>query len=139
MDISADLTIVLVCLAIAAGGIALLAIGHRLRLARRDPVRMFSWTQKKLLITRAGGQCEHKPLLWRRCPATGRLEADHIIPWSKGGTTELHNSQLLCRRHNARKSNHMPGRIYRWRLENRRRRGDASARQFPSFRTRGVR
>ena len=36
----------------------------------------------------------------RECGATKeeiRLEIDHIIPWSKGGKTELENLQTLCR------------------------------------------
>ena len=31
------------------------------------------------------------------------MEADHIIPWSEGGRTELENCQLLCRFHNRSK------------------------------------
>ncbi len=34
------------------------------------------------------------------------MEADHIIPWSKGGKTEISNCQMLCRTHNGMKSNH---------------------------------
>lgn len=33
------------------------------------------------------------------------LTVDHIVPWSKGGRTELSNAQLLCRACNSRKSN----------------------------------
>lgn len=33
------------------------------------------------------------------------LEMDHVIPWSKGGKTELSNAQLLCKSHNIAKSN----------------------------------
>ena len=33
------------------------------------------------------------------------MEADHIIPWSKGGKTEQNNCQMLCRRHNNDKRN----------------------------------
>ncbi len=32
------------------------------------------------------------------------MEADHIIPWSKGGKTEESNCQLLCKWHNGHKS-----------------------------------
>ena len=34
------------------------------------------------------------------------MEADHIIPWSKGGKTEEENCQLLCKWHNGHKSAH---------------------------------
>lgn len=34
------------------------------------------------------------------------MEADHIIPWSKGGKTEEANCQLLCKYHNGHKSGH---------------------------------
>jgi len=33
------------------------------------------------------------------------MEADHIIPWSKGGKTVIDNCQMLCRFHNGVKSN----------------------------------
>ena len=32
------------------------------------------------------------------------MEADHIIPWSKGGTTTIENGQMLCKKHNNEKS-----------------------------------
>lgn len=33
------------------------------------------------------------------------MEADHIVPWSKGGKTVLDNCQMLCKYHNGSKSN----------------------------------
>lgn len=45
------------------------------------------------------------------CPEHGReldfseMEADHIIPWSKGGKTVIENCQMLCRHCNRTKSN----------------------------------
>lgn len=33
------------------------------------------------------------------------MEADHIIPWSKGGKTNIENCQMLCKYHNGVKSN----------------------------------
>lgn len=35
------------------------------------------------------------------------MEADHIVPWSKGGKTTRENCQMLCKRHNNLKSNHL--------------------------------
>jgi len=39
----------------------------------------------------------------RYCGATNRLEIDHIIPLSRGGSNELDNLQILCRYCNSRK------------------------------------
>ena len=33
-----------------------------------------------------------------------QMQADHIVPWSKGGKTEKENCQMLCQRCNAIKS-----------------------------------
>lgn len=35
------------------------------------------------------------------------MEGDHIVPWSKGGKTTIENCQMLCKRHNNLKSNHL--------------------------------
>ena len=32
------------------------------------------------------------------------FQADHVIPYAKGGETTLDNAQLLCRYHNQQKS-----------------------------------
>jgi hypothetical protein len=39
------------------------------------------------------------------CGVTEKLEIDHIKPISKGGITELSNLQVLCKKHNIKKSN----------------------------------
>jgi hypothetical protein len=47
---------------------------------------------------RDGGRCV-------RCGATDELHFDHIVPFSKGGTSlKVENIQLLCARHNLQKS-----------------------------------
>lgn len=101
----------------------LLIIFIALRLGRRaawrDPQRFFTWTQKRQLIAQAGGRCEHKSVVWRRCSRPG-TEADHVVPWSRGGRTVVENGQLLCRTHNTTKSNYMPNALYHWRLRQRR-------------------
>lgn len=101
--------------------LAVLPRKKRLPHHKRDPVRLYTWHQKKQLINVAAGRCEHKHPLWRRCPQRG-AEDNHIVPWSRGGRTTLSNGQLLCRKHNRRKSDIMPSLFYRWRLKQRRRR-----------------
>ena len=55
------------------------------------PVKLEVWK-------RDGGKCV-------KCGATDELHFDHIIPFSKGGTSlEADNVQLLCARHNLAKS-----------------------------------
>lgn len=49
---------------------------------------------------RDGGRCVY-------CGATENLQYDHIIPFSKGGATNLENLQLLCQKCNLDKSNHI--------------------------------
>ncbi|MCZ2828491.1 HNH endonuclease signature motif containing protein [Modestobacter sp. VKM Ac-2986] len=75
---------------------------------RRDPVRTYSRADKSLLLLRAGGRCEHHTPLIGRCEQTARLEADHVHPHSRGGSTTLANGQVLCRRHNKAKAARVP-------------------------------
>ena len=85
-----------------------------------DPQRVFTSAERKVGNDRAGNQCEHKPILGRRCKNPG-TQGDHIIPWSAGGATVMSNLQMLCGACNLRKSNWRPGRVAIWRLERRRR------------------
>lgn len=41
------------------------------------------------------------------CKSTDRIEQDHIIPLSRGGKHEIDNVRPLCRKCNAKKSNHL--------------------------------
>lgn len=56
-------------------------------------------TSVKLEVwARDGGRCV-------TCGATDELHFDHIVPFSKGGTSsKAENIQLLCARHNLSKS-----------------------------------
>ncbi len=53
---------------------------------------------KAAVIVRDGGRC-------RDCHSAVNLQIDHIIPLSKGGSSEESNLQTLCRRCNRRKWN----------------------------------
>lgn len=53
------------------------------------------------LIERDGYQCTE-------CGDVEDLTIDHIIPLSKGGSDDLDNLRLLCRKHNSSKGDQMP-------------------------------
>jgi hypothetical protein len=85
-----------------------------LTMATRDPARRFSGVDRALIMARAGGRCErHSLLLGRRCRVTEGLHADHIHPYSRGGSTTVGNGQALCARHNKQKAARIP---YQWQL-----------------------
>ena len=64
--------------------------------------RSFNTEEREALYILAGGRCQN--------PQCGRLldgdwEPDHIVPFSKGGTSkDAKNIRLYCRRHNLEKS-----------------------------------
>lgn len=63
-----------------------------------NPGRVIPKAVKLAVWQRDGGKCA-------TCGATLNLHFDHIIPWSKGGSsTEVTNIQLLCAAHNLSKS-----------------------------------
>ncbi|NYJ19333.1 hypothetical protein HNR05_001124 [Leifsonia psychrotolerans] len=59
-----------------------------------DPQRLFNRAQRRAILARDGGcgvpGCD-APTQW--------LEFHHVIPWIKGGTTEVDNGVALCWRH----------------------------------------
>lgn len=62
-----------------------------------DHTRIIPSAVKQAVWKRDGGHCV-------QCGATDNLHFDHIIPYSKGGTSLLaENIQLLCARHNLAK------------------------------------
>lgn len=80
-------------------------------------LRAFDENVKAQTYERQGGICANggvegggQGLKRVKCPhknevlEIGQMEADHIIPWSKGGKTEAANCQMLCRECNRAKS-----------------------------------
>ena len=62
--------------------------------------RTFSEADKRTAYERQNGIC---PITGEYLPIT-EMQADHIIPWWKGGTTTLSNLQMISKTANARKS-----------------------------------
>lgn len=113
--------LLVVLFALVGAGIVFRVVRAALYLGwRRDPVRLFTRTDKAVRLARAGHRCEKHVLLSGRCRAVEKLEADHVRPWSRGGQTALPNGQVLCQSHNKRKHASVP---FGWqvrRLERRR-------------------
>ena len=41
----------------------------------------------------------------RRIWKLDEMDADHVTAWSKGGSTDIENCQMLCKTHNRAKGN----------------------------------
>lgn len=87
------------------------------RIQRRIDANRRGWRTYR--ARQAGAVCDCGPgcfanaalrmrLVCRYCQATRRIQADHIIPLSRGGLDCRHNLQPLCRACNARKGAAMP-------------------------------
>lgn len=50
----------------------------------------------------AGSGNNNSKKIW----AMKEMEADHVTPWSKGGSTTAENCEMLCKTHNRSKGNH---------------------------------
>ena len=66
-------------------------------------MRQFDDDQRLEMYERQGGRCANGT----KCKTVGnddgqqvfdisQMDADHIVPWSKGGKTEAENGQMLC-------------------------------------------
>jgi len=64
-------------------------------------IRTFKDNEKRKTYERQGGVC---PKCGKHFDIT-EMQADHIIPWSKGGHTTIDNCQMLCADCNRMKSN----------------------------------
>jgi hypothetical protein len=63
-------------------------------------LRQFTPAQKRQMYERQKGVC---PMCHKHY-AFGDMDGDHVIPWCRGGKTELSNGQMLCRKCNHHKS-----------------------------------
>lgn len=55
--------------------------------------RNINWRLRALVLMRDGARCQ---LCGADVPSGAKLHVDHILPWSKGGESELSNLQILC-------------------------------------------
>ena len=66
-----------------------------------DPQRAFTRDERIVIWRRDNGTCQEQGC--GRSIAFNEMEADHIIPHSRGGQTTINNGQALCRSCNASK------------------------------------
>ena len=67
------------------------------------PVRLTWLKVRKQRTKEVMGRDENK---CRECGSVENLEIDHIKPLSRGGTNDIDNLQILCRKHNRKKRDH---------------------------------
>jgi len=80
---------------------------NHIKIISKDTKRAFDEGQRIAIFLKDDGICqqclaEGLPEKEARVPWS-EFEADHIIPWVKGGETEIWNGQVLCRQHNRAK------------------------------------
>lgn len=78
----------------------------------KDDRRAFSEAERIAIYRHDKGLCQHclsedKPEKEALVP-WAEYEADHVLPHSKGGRTEIANAQVLCAHHNRAKGNKSP-------------------------------
>lgn len=82
---------------------------NNLKIVTKDSKRQFNEAERIRIYRRDDGLCQ-------KCLEEGvnekeakvswsDYEADHVLPHSKGGRTEVFNGQVLCKHHNRKKSN----------------------------------
>ncbi|MDR2585138.1 MAG: HNH endonuclease [Prevotellaceae bacterium] len=73
----------------------LIDVGMIMQGVKREPIPRL---EVEAIYSRDGGKCVF-------CGSTEKIHIDHIIPFSKGGSNEVENLQLLCQKCNLEKSN----------------------------------
>jgi len=66
----------------------------------RTDTRRISTFVKRQVIKRDHGQCTYVGRDGTRCTEKRYLDFDHIVPFAKGGRSEVGNIRLLCKAHN---------------------------------------
>lgn len=72
---------------------------------QKDDQRIFTKEQRLVIYRRDGGYCQLKIHCNGEKCNWDNWQADHIIPWSRGGRTTVANGQVACPACNAAKSN----------------------------------
>lgn len=70
--------------------------------ARHLSIRTFTDTQKRRAFEKQGQRCANADCT-EHLLTLSQVEADHIVPWSKGGRTTDDNLQVLCKKCHANK------------------------------------
>ncbi len=68
-----------------------------LPLSEPTPRKYISVEDRRWVMRRARGQCEHVTLDGRRCTNRRYLQVDHKIPLALGGTNQRSNYRIACR------------------------------------------
>ena len=67
---------------------------------------------RRVVTEAAEGRCIATDQAGKRCGSRDRLEFDHVIPFSRGGTSTPDNLRLVCRAHNQHAAEQAFGRGY---------------------------